>query len=115
MTAVLTASMSLRIILSVRGGLANGGTFPIMTRSQTSGSRTQESSSRSGGPIVTPVVPTYTLQEMRKTSGAKETGDWYVDGIDVDRRGSVISGEGVKVTVDKEVEYDTQPYGKGLQ
>ena len=116
MAAVLTTSMSLRIILSVRGTLVAGGSF---AGSAQSGSRTTHIiSTRSGAPtnISSQSPHTYTLDDMR----SKAEGEWP----DADGKSSIkeAKGEvlpinptaggdlGVKVTVNREVEYDNAPY-----
>jgi len=126
MAAVLTTSMSLRIVLSVRGTLEHGGTFALSNSSAATSSRTTHvlSGGRSGGGptnISTQGAQhTYTLDELRtkpegewahSTNGAgdpdgkssvhvlgDETGLNHVKNEDV--------GMGVKITIDREIGYD---------
>jgi hypothetical protein len=101
MAAVLTITMTMRIILSVRGSLAYGGTF-AGSSSAPSASGTSRSHPSAGGRIgtgtgtpgqvfsINPAASqgrqTYTLEEMR----AKAEGDW--DG-DVDGKSSLNGGQ----------------------
>jgi hypothetical protein len=98
MAAVLTTSMSLRIVLSVRGTLVSGGSFA--NTSGQSGSRTTHiiSTSRSAHTNISSQTPhTYTLDDMRSKTEAEWTeGDGKAADSDL----------GVKVTVDREVEFD---------
>jgi hypothetical protein len=109
MALVLTTSMTLRIILAVRGSLVSGGSFAGSTPSSSYTTHVL-STSRS---LSTGRAPTYTLDQMR--AGTKEV---YVD-ADVKagyHKGSddilnisegIIDGaKGVKVTIDREVDYD---------
>lgn len=131
MAAVLTTSMTLRIILSVRGTLNSGGSFALNASSAHTGSTSRTthvlSTSRSGVPTDLSHNPhhTYTLDQMR----SKPEGEW---GPDVDAKSvnelskggilppgsddvAVISPNpanlGVKITIDREVDYDS-PYRK---
>ncbi|PFH53971.1 hypothetical protein AMATHDRAFT_83517 [Amanita thiersii Skay4041] len=128
MAAVLTTSMTLRIILSVRGTLDYGGTFALSAASALSGSSrtTHMISTRSGIQTNLSQNPnhTYTLDDIR----TKPEGDWNAvdaDGKssvnDSDRKTGILLAEnagvkeqrdglGVKVTVDTEVGYDDNPY-----
>jgi len=130
MAAVLTTSMTLRIILSVRGPLDHGGSFAGASTAGTGNSRTTHviSTSRSQGGVglgTTGAVPaaTYDLSQVSKVA---EGGDWTRDH---DGRSSVngsegkeigvlpvgahpVGADGVKVTVDQEVEYDAFPRAK---
>ncbi|KAF9468597.1 hypothetical protein BDZ94DRAFT_1208792 [Collybia nuda] len=125
MAAVLTTSMSLRIILSVRGSLVHGGSFALSNSTQTGSSRTTHViSTRSGAPatnISTHTPHTYTLDDMR----SKTEADW-VDGKssvnDTEGKTTILApshdGEGehppqnvgVKITIDREIGYDQSPY-----
>jgi hypothetical protein len=150
MAAVLTTSMTLRIILSVRGTLAHGGSFALSASSagQSSSHTTHVLSTGAGagttglrhahagaghgggGPVVSVSHGTFTLSEMRGKPEAGWAGDDAmadVKGGGVVRAGSdaevkvapivrdededeedVSEGErGVKVTVDREIGYDT--------
>jgi hypothetical protein len=110
MAAVLTTSMSLRIVLSVRGSLAHGGSFALSGTSGTSSSSrtTHVISTRSGAPtnISSHTPHTYTLDEMR----SKTDGEWAV-GEDAkssvtESKGAVLEDKGnagVKVVVDRQV------------
>lgn len=123
MAGVLTATMSMRIVLGVRGSLENGGTFSASGSGGSSGA----SGSLSGGAVVRGRgAVTYTIGEihtqtksMGAVRGAKEEGAWDVDkNSDADREAKVtlpIVGEdqsdkgGVQITVDKQVEFDQMP------
>jgi hypothetical protein len=96
MTAVLTASMSLRIVLSVRGTLVRGGAFALSATTSNSGMG--GSSGGTGSRATTHVISagvgrrsgvgaqmsigangqTYTLDDLRTTGTAKVTGEWGV-------------------------------------
>lgn len=127
MAAVLTTSMTLRIVLSVRGTLASGGSFAGSTTHGSSRTTHVISTSRSNPTGISSRIPgTYTLDEIR--SGVKAEGEWDNDGKssvheakgvdivniandpkvgDVDNRGL-----GVKITIDQQVEYDQAPYNR---
>jgi hypothetical protein len=125
MAAVLTTSMSLRIILSVRGSLVQGGSFALSASTQTGSSRTTHViSTRSGAAptnISTHTPHTYTLDDMR----SKTETDW-VDGKssvnETEGKAAILDpshendGErptqnvGVKITIDREIGYDQSPY-----
>jgi len=118
MAAVLTTSMSLRIILSVRGSLNHGGSFALSDSSAATASRSTQGISvpRSGGAItnISTHGPqhTYTLDEMRTRPESRSSGN----ANDIDAKSSVhVLGSddapiGVKVTVDREIGYD-EPIG----
>lgn len=75
MAAVLTASMTLRIILSVRGSLKMGGSFALSSSAAESSRSTQIASGRSGNPITGSAQPnTFTLDDLR----TKPEGEWVV-------------------------------------
>jgi hypothetical protein len=110
MAAVLTTSMSLRIVLSVRGSLAHGGSFALSGTSGTSSSSrtTHVISTRSGAPTnVSSHTPhTYTLDEMRsKTDGEWAVGDPDAKSSVTESKGAVVESDkaGVKVVVDRQV------------
>jgi len=121
MAAVLTTSMTLRIILSVRGSLVHGGSFAGGSTAATSGqSRSAHviSTSRSHG---LGAAQTYDLSQVSKV--AEGGGEWALgDGDKSSVTGSSPKGilpvgeevgqEGVKITIDQEVEYDTYPRAK---
>lgn len=121
MAAVLTTSMTLRIILSVRGTLVQGGSFALSgTTANSSSSRTTHIiSTRSGIPTnISAHVPhdhTYTLDDMRSKPEAQwpdndnQSGKGEILGMDP-AKGE--EAEGVKVTIDREVGYDQYPRGK---
>ncbi|KAL0580111.1 hypothetical protein V5O48_001887 [Marasmius crinis-equi] len=127
MAAVLTTSMTLRIILSVRGPLQKGGSFALSGSTANSSSRTTHviSGGRSGVPtnISSRVGPTYTLDDMRtkpesewNENDAGSEGKGVAFGIDnnpspVQSRGEVVD-PGVKITIDREVGYDRYPHAK---
>jgi hypothetical protein len=118
MAAVLTTSMSLRIILSVRGSLAYGGSFALSATTQTGSSRTTHVISTRSGAVPTNVSThnaghTYTLDDMR----SKTEADWVandkssdtegkppiLDGHDNEQRNAPV---GVKITIDRQIGYD---------
>ena len=125
MAAVLTTSMSLRIVLSVRGTLEHGGTFALSNSSAATSSRTTHviSGGRSGGPTnisTHGAQHTFTLDELR----TKPEGEWTHSSNgagDQDAKSSVhVLGDdtgsnhvkseevglGVKITIDREIGYD---------
>jgi len=115
MAAVLTTSMSLRIILSVRGSLVQGGSFALSGSSHSGSSRTTHVISTRTGGVPTHVSThngqhTYTLDDIR----TKPEGDWVdgkssvndIDSTDPERAPPM----GVKVTIDREVDFDSSPY-----
>ncbi|KAF8644518.1 hypothetical protein AX16_008395 [Volvariella volvacea WC 439] len=122
MAAVLTTSMSLRIVLAVRGSLTNGGSFALTNSTNQTSSRTTHVNitTRSAAPQSGHVAPTYTLEDIR----TKPEGEWSNDGdgkssvgeskagiLDaMDQRGK--QNVGVKITIDREVGYDQHPYAK---
>ncbi|PPQ68338.1 hypothetical protein CVT24_004820 [Panaeolus cyanescens] len=136
MAAVLTTSMSLRIILSVRGSLVSGGSFALSNSTGATSSRTTHviSGARSGGAVNGGISThgaghTYTLDELR----SKPEGEWGVVESESDERssakgmgigdnkypvdkkdGTIIAGGGgvgVKITIDREV-VGFDEYGK---
>jgi hypothetical protein len=75
MATVLTASMTLRIILSVRGSLNMGGSFALSTSGGESSRSTEITSGRSGNLINGSAQPnTFTLDDLR----TKPEGEWAV-------------------------------------
>ncbi|KDR82758.1 hypothetical protein GALMADRAFT_238272 [Galerina marginata CBS 339.88] len=127
MAAVLTTSMTLRIVLSVRGTLDHGGSFALSASTGGTSSRTTHViSGRSGNHptnISTHTPHTYTLDELR----SKPEGEWH--NTDADTKSSVHlaedgiksgvhrsdsnGGVGVKITIDREIGYDeTERYRK---
>lgn len=129
MAAVLTTSMTLRIVLSVRGTLVAGGTFAGSTVHSHSTSRSGVASRSVVQPQRT--GPTFTLDEMRsagRVGGEQKVGVWdgsakgdgKVIPIDMqvgkegrEARDGSDDGLGVKVTIDREVDYDSRPFGRG--
>ncbi|KAL4080872.1 hypothetical protein J3A83DRAFT_87873 [Scleroderma citrinum] len=136
MAGVLTATMTMRIVLGVRGPLENGGTFS----STGSGSGSGVSGTISGTAVGVSrgrSAPTYTLGDIHtqsKTGAAvrsagKSEGGWDVDKNSVDAspdakvmlpiagetdsvgdgRGTAPPRVGVQITVDQQVEYDEVP------
>ncbi|KAF8635996.1 hypothetical protein AX15_000158 [Amanita polypyramis BW_CC] len=118
MTAVLTTSMTLRIILSVRGPLDYGGSFALSSSSAHSASSrgTHVLATHSGG-IQTHLSynpnATFTIDDMR----SKPEGEFDVDGKSVvndTKAGAFYENHsivrdpqlGVKVTIDREIGYD---------
>nr|GAT60346.1 predicted protein [Mycena chlorophos] len=120
MAAILTTSMSLRIVLGIRGTLVHGGSFALTGSSAPSNSSraTHVISTRSGVP--TNQTPhTYTLDDIRSTKPEAAWGD--VDSknassgddkgqFPIDERTGSPTNIGVKITVDREVGYDS--YGR---
>lgn len=127
MAGVLTATMSMRIILGVRGSLENGGSFSASGSGGSSGASGTLSATgvaRGRGAV------TYTIGDIHAQTksigavrGAKEEGSWDADKGSDDaisgREAKVtlpITGEeqsdlgvGVQITVDKQVDYDQLP------
>ena len=121
MAAVLTTSMTLRIILGVRGTLAHGGSFAGAS-SASSGSRSTRvtSGSRSQGIVGPNIGHTFDLSQVGK---AAESGEWNIGTEDRSMNGSDGKGttvlpvgthgtDGVKITVDQAIEYDAYPKAK---
>lgn len=124
MAAVLTVSMALRIILSVRGPLDYGGDFSLSMGTSASSRTTRISGGRSANLPSTRNPHTYTLDDL----ATKPESEWCVS--DGDGRSSMPDDDtvvktaysngpldavnGVKVTVDKEIGYDQvqTPYAK---
>jgi len=124
MAAVLTTTMTLRIILSVRGSLASGGAYAgVSTTGSGSRGTTHVISTRGAhtGPAVVNIGAqsqnmsrgavtgqAYTLEEMR----AKAERDW-IDSSDgrsslaeaKEGLGAEDGGVGVKVTIDRETDF----------
>jgi len=122
MAAVLTTSMTLRIILSVRGPLASGGSFAGSSTNSSSSRATHVLSSaigRSGGQNgLNGVAQTITLDEM-PTSGQVKPNDWDHESGDADGKSSLkgeeivnMGKDGIKITVDREVEIDANLYSR---
>jgi len=117
MAAVITTSMTLRIILSVRGTLVSGGTF---AGSSTPGSSHTTHVISTGRSVSTGRPPMYTLDQMR--AGNKEIlvdsdkSSFHIgpndDILNIDSNGIVDDRKGVKVTIDREVGYDVAPFRK---
>lgn len=116
MATVLTTSMTLRIILSVRGSLSYGGTFSVGTTQTSSSRSTHMLTTRSNGPTnnISHAAHTYTLDDIR----SKRDGEWpesntkpavlSMDGEQPKVREDDESvGGGVKITVDREIGYDS--------
>jgi len=113
--AVLTASMTLRIILSVRGSLAKGGSFALSASSQSGSSRTTHVITTRTGGVPTNASThnphTYTLDDMR----AKTEADWPASD---EAKPNVLDSSsdveqphhsptvGVKITIDRQIGYD---------
>ncbi|KAF8349350.1 hypothetical protein F5887DRAFT_878651 [Amanita rubescens] len=121
MAAVLTTSMTLRIILSVRGNLDYGGSFALSASSGLTGSSrtTHVISTRSGVQTHLSIhnpTHTYTLDDMR----SKPEGEFDIDGkSSVNEPKSTALYEspaiegprlGVKVTVNRDIDYDTSAH-----
>jgi len=117
MAAVLTTSMTMRIVLSVRGSLVNGGSFAGSISQSTGNSGLSRSgvvsTGRSGNH-----APTFDLSQVSK---AAEGGEWHLSdadgkssvngseskGVIMPTGAHVVGDEGVKITIDREVEYDS--------
>ncbi|KAF8964369.1 hypothetical protein BDZ97DRAFT_1919056 [Flammula alnicola] len=119
MAAVLTTSMTLRVVLSIRSTLAGGGSFAL-SASSAGASSSRTGTTHTGISTHGAGVHTYTLDEMR----GKPEGEWGVG--DGDAKSSVhglTAGEdgvvkvgvvereeldtaGVKITIDREIGYD---------
>ncbi|KAJ3564563.1 hypothetical protein NP233_g8216 [Leucocoprinus birnbaumii] len=119
MAAVLTTSMTLRIILSVRGKLNDGGSFALSNASGSHASRSAHViSGRSAVQTNLSVAPqNIDLNDMR----TKPEGDWTPKPEDwSDNKSSVNDNEakpgvfdpnpGVKITIDREIDYDRTNY-----
>jgi hypothetical protein len=105
MAAVLTTSMTLRIILNVRGSLAFGGTFSGGTASsgQSSSRTTHVISTRSGGhPTLSQGAHTYNLDDMRSTKPEPEWSEPEADNKVITIDSAHIAPNGVRITVDRE-------------
>ena len=113
MATVLTVSMTLRIILSVRGSLVMGGSFALSSSVGESARSTQIISGRSSIPINGSAQPnTFTLDDLR----TKPEGDWVVPdtmssiNIVADRKNDLVPDSrevaettmAVKVTIDRD-------------
>lgn len=113
MAAVLTTSMTLRIVLSVRGSLEQGGSFALSA--SVGSSHTSHISDRSRHPTNISTQPhTFTLNELP----TKPEGQWGP--VDLDQKSSIHLTDhktyvpehlrepsdksiGVKVTIDREM------------
>ena len=126
MAAVLTATMSMRIILGVRGSLAGGGSFA--GASAASSSAMGSGSGSNSGVARQRQTHTFTLGDMRdaasvpaapkesvvaanweadKNSVGEESKGVLPDGLGVEVPGLAQHGPvGVQVTVDRQIEYD---------
>ncbi|KAJ7488105.1 hypothetical protein FB451DRAFT_1529132 [Mycena latifolia] len=105
MTAVLTTSNTLRIVLVIRGRLARGGSFAPPGLADTS------KSSRATHILATrPGLPTLTLTHMIDTMRGKSESAWGAENDKDMLSVSELTREsriGVKVTIDREVGYDS--------
>ncbi|KAG6333358.1 hypothetical protein ID866_5734 [Astraeus odoratus] len=134
MAGVLTATMSMRIILGVRGPLENGGIFSVTGSGNVSSGISGSLSGTAVGVARGRGAPTYTLGDIHSHSkpgagprGAGKTDSaWDADKNSVDTPGEAkvvlpIVGEsdsvaeerssmpprvGVQITVDQQIEYD---------
>ena len=123
MAAVLTASMTMRIILAVRGSLANGGSFAVSSTSNPSrsGNTTHviSASRPAGQPPVNPVLslrgPTEAPYAVPLEQADKVGADWdgksSVGGRDA--KADIFPAEsptadpaGVHVTVESETDFE---------
>ena len=111
MATVLTASMTLRIILSVRGSLIMGGSYAL-TASVTESSRTTQISGRSVPNNTSTQANTFTLDDLR----TKPEREWQLpdnksslnitdrkNDLVTDSREPVETTIGVKVTIDRDM------------
>jgi hypothetical protein len=125
MTAVLTTTMTLRIILSVRGSLSQGGAYAgVSTAGSASRNGTTHVLSARSNPAVhtpgnvlhinshpgrQPGGNTFNLDEMRsKPDWADDGKSSYVDTKEAPLDGRSLDSHGmpgVKVTIDREVDY----------
>ncbi|KAG5654268.1 hypothetical protein H0H81_005514 [Sphagnurus paluster] len=112
MAAVLTTSMSLRIILSVRGSLAQGGSFALSANTTTNSSRTTHVISTRGA-VPTNISThgqTYTLDVRSKTEADWASNDKASESeakpTILDSAEANNPGVGVKITIDREIGYD---------
>jgi hypothetical protein len=121
MAAVLTTSMSLRIVLSVRGTLEHGGSFALSASTGGTSSRTTHVISGRSANHPTNISThgaqhTYTLDELRSKP---ERGEWTSndadtkssvhlaeDGVKGVHRSDSDAGGGIKITIDREIGYD---------
>jgi len=114
MAAVLTTTMSLRIVLSVRGSLQSGGSYGVSNTSGTTGSSrtTHVISTRSGAHtnISSHVPHTYNLDEMQKPDSEWGPGEGDAKSSVTETKGVLESGgenreggNGIKVTIDRQV------------
>jgi len=118
MAAVLTVSMSLRIILSARWPLDYGGNFSLSVGTTASSRTTHVGGGRSANPptnLSAQHPHTYTLDNL-----GKPEGEWSPSEADVKRNmrdddtvvktgyvnGTHTRSNGVKITIDKETGYD---------
>jgi hypothetical protein len=114
MAAVLTASMTLRIILSVRGSLIMGGTFALSASVGESSRSTQTTSGRSNNAIINSSAQpnTFTLDDLR----TKPEREWQLpdnkssihisdrkNDLVTDSREPVETTMAVKVTIDRDI------------
>ena len=125
MAAVLTTSMTLRIILAVRGSLKNGGAFAVSTAHSHSHPSTHVISARGApqqsGPVLSlqhPQQGTYTVglaAEAKTQDWSDKDSDQIVaevkgDGVFPIEEGTPLEEEegpkGVKVTTQVETDYD---------
>lgn len=111
MATVLTASMTLRIILSVRGSLIMGGSFALSASVGESSRSTQIISGRSGPVNASSHPNTFTLDDLR----TKPEGEWVVpdnkssvnltdrkNNLVLDDREPAETTMAVKVTIDRD-------------
>ncbi|KAJ3828790.1 hypothetical protein EV361DRAFT_808971 [Lentinula raphanica] len=113
MAAVLTTSMTLRIILNVRGSLKSGGVFTGGTASSGhSSSRTTHVISTRSGQHSSQAAHTYNLEDMRSTKPGPEWNEPDTENKVIAIDGSQIDPNGVRITVDREVGYDQYQHAK---
>ncbi|KAF9533283.1 hypothetical protein CPB83DRAFT_846184 [Crepidotus variabilis] len=116
MAAVLTTSMTLRIILSVRGPLERGGSFALSASTGTSSNQTHGISAVRSGNHPThistnPNNQTYTLEDLSKRDaqwGVPDDSKSSVPDEDGVKPAGLVASPGVKVTMDREIVYDDQ-------
>jgi hypothetical protein len=133
MAAVLTTTMTMRIILSVRGSLVSGGSFAVTSsgsHSGTSGSRNTHGIRTNPSGTANSVLniggnahQTYTINEIGNKGVAADDTWMTADGKSVDSKAEPMfptpavenpnNGLDVKITVDTETDYD--PKYKGFQ
>jgi hypothetical protein len=126
MAAVLTTSMTLRIILSVRGKLDYGGTFALSGATASHASRSAHVISGRSAVQTNLSIPAQNidLADMRAKPepewAIKPEHEWSDNKSSVnenDVKPNLLDGSnpGVKITVDREIDYDKANYRQVAQ